>query len=60
VSYGPSVAIHPVEKNKYSIFRIIGLAENFPKIFEFKGLIRKISRNKDLEWMPSPLTLAKY
>jgi hypothetical protein len=41
-------------------FRIIGLGENSRKIFEFKGLIRKIFRNKDLEWMLGLLTLAKY
>ena len=36
------------EKNIYSVFRIIGLAENSRQIFDFKGLIRKILRNKDL------------
>jgi hypothetical protein len=29
-------------------FEIIGLGENSRKIFDFKGLIRKIFRNKDL------------
>jgi hypothetical protein len=30
------------------IFRIIELGEKSPQIFEFKGLICKIFRNKDL------------
>jgi hypothetical protein len=32
----------------FCIFRIIVLAGNGRQIFEFKGLIRKILRNKDL------------
>ena len=36
------------EKNIFRSFRIIGLAKNSRQIFEFKGLIRKIFRNKDL------------
>src|SRR5208283_438278 len=36
------------EKKYLRSFRIIGLAKNSRQIFEFKGLIRKIFRNKDL------------
>jgi hypothetical protein len=56
VSYGLSG-----RKKLYTMsFIIIDLGENSRKIFEFKGLIRKIFRNKDLEWMLGLLTLAKY
>src|SRR5208283_4492671 len=36
------------EKKYLRSFRIIGLAKNSRQIFEFKRLIRKIFRNKDL------------
>ena len=51
---------HPEKKRVARSFRIIELGKNSRKIFEFKGLIRKIFRNKDLEWMLGLLTLAKY
>jgi hypothetical protein len=39
---------HPEKKRVARSFRIIELGKNSRKIFEFKGLIRKIFRNKDL------------
>src|SRR5208283_5413258 len=35
-------------------FKIIGLGKNYRQIFEFKGLIRKIFRNKDLASVLKP------
>ena len=37
-----------LKRNNFRSFRIIDLAKNSRQIFEFKGLIRKIFRNKDL------------
>ncbi len=57
----PSCRDYPAEKKVYTrSFRIIGLGEDSRKVFEFKRLIRKVFRNKDLGLVLGLLTLAKY